>query len=130
MSEVDRYGSLSRKIKKRHSELGSSQVLQELRDAFISCMPNIPEDLKYDAAGYFTGVYAPTGTRDEIESAVRILLEFVYLVEEEFEKVEESFSVSDWEYLRDIFSDFALDLDQGTLMYVLQQVVSRGLMGD
>ena len=129
MSEADRFNSLLRNIKKHRHGADSSKVLQELRECFVSCLPDVPSNLKYDMSIYFCGEYAPGETPEEIAETGDKLQEVVYLFEEDFERVEETLSVNDWAYIRDIVSEFALELDQSTLTYVMQQVVARGALG-
>ncbi len=129
MSESERFIAILRAIKKQQEGIGGAKVLQELREGFVSCLPSVPKDLKYDVAVYFCGEYASGETAEEIGVVGDKLLELVYLLEEDFERTEETLSQDDWEYVRDIVSEFALELDQSTLTYVMQQVVVRGAMG-
>ena len=129
MSETDRFSSISRRIKKNFSASGGSATFQQLREAFVSCLPNIPDTLKYDMAIYFCGEYAPTDNIDEFTPLSEKLLEAVYLYEEEYDRIDESFSENDWIYIRESVSEFALELDPDLITYIMRQVVSRGLIG-
>ena len=129
MSETDRFSSISRRIKKNFSASGGSAVFQQLREAFVSCLPNIPDTLKYDMAIYFCGEYASTDDIDEFTPLSEKLLEAVYLYEGEYDRIDETFSENDWIYIRESVSEFALELDPDLITYIMRQVVSRGLIG-
>ena len=129
MSEADRFNSILRGIKKHQQGTDAPKVLQELREGFVSCLPSVPSNLKYDMSIYFCGEYAPGETTDEIGMTGDKLQQVVYLLEEDFERIEEDLSENDWAYIRDIVSEFALELDQSILTYVMRQVVAHGALG-
>jgi len=105
------------------------EQVAELHDAFASCMTELPENLMHDIAYYFEGVCAETAAESFLELLAAKLGEVLYLLEEEYDRVEETFSVSDWEYLKNVVSDFALDIDQQKLTYIMRQITSRRIIG-
>lgn len=129
MSETDRFSSLVRNVRKRYRGVENGDGIQELEDAFVSCMVYLPEDLKCDLYRYFLETYGGSTADEKWDVLTDKLLELTYLFEGEYERATESFSLGDWEFIRESVSDFALDLDQETLTYVMKQIVSRGLIG-
>ena len=130
MPDADHFAAITRGITKPYRGFDGSHAARKLGESFVSCVPYIPENLKYDVAAYFRGAYAPNETMDEINTVASKLLDVVFLFEREYERAEATFSESDWAYIRDIVSEFAIELDQEVLTYVMQQVVSRGLIGE
>jgi hypothetical protein len=127
MPEYDRFESLVRYISKESGAKTSAQVIGELHDAFVSCMPDLPEDLKYDIAHYFEHIFSQKVENDASLYAKK-LNETLYLLEQEYGRVEETFTRDDWEYLKDVVSDFALEIDHQKLTYIMQQITSRGIL--
>ncbi len=121
MAEYDRFLSLARRILKGSRDRTEDEVMTKLHDAFVSCIPELPDDLKHDIAYHFENV--TTGASQYTEK----LKEILYLFEQEYDRVEETFSRDDWEYLKDVVNDFALDIEQQRLTYIMQRITSRGV---
>lgn len=124
MAEYDRFLSLARRILKGSRDKTEDEVTTGLHDAFVSCISELPDDLKHDIAYHFENV--TTGASQYTEK----LKEILYLFEQEYDRVEETFSRDDWEYLKDVVSDFALDIEQQRLTYIMQRITSRGVFDD
>ena len=126
MAEADRFASMARRILKLKGAF--DDAVDTLTDCFVSCLPDLPDNLKYDVSAYFLGANTNGNTSEAVEIAAAKLQEFILLFEGDYEKTLESFSPADWEYIRDITSDFALELDQHTLNYVMKEIVARGII--
>lgn len=127
MAEYDRFDSLVRYISKGSREKTRAQVISDLHDAFVSCLPEIPDDLKHDIAYYFEDL-----SMKKSESPVSILAEklneVLHLFEEDYDRIAETFTRDDWDYLKNVVSDFALDIDQQRLTYIMRCITSRGVI--
>ena len=128
MAEYDRFNARFRSICRNGGEKSEDEIFEDIHEEFVSCAPYLPDNLKHNAAHYFEEVcrrYEP-GQRIEILGAK--LLEMLYLFEEEYDRVEESFDEGEWEYIKDITAEFAVELDQQKLTYIMRHVVARGLL--
>ena len=127
MAEYNRFDSLVRYISKGAREKTSRQVISELHEAFVSCLPQLPEDLKHDIAYYFEDLSMKKGD-SPVSFLAEKLNEVLYLFEEDYHHVTETFTRDDWEYLKNVVSDFALDMDQERLTYIMRCITSRGVI--
>ena len=128
MQEYDRFNSLIKTIIKRRGSDAETQVFENIHNAFVSCMPDLPENLKHDIAYYFEDACGRVETEKRVPLLGAKLREVLYLIEGEYDRVQETFSEAEWGYIKDIVSDFALELDQQLLTYLMRQIVSRGIL--
>jgi len=129
MPEYDRFNSLARYIEKNAGNKNGKQTITDLHNAFVSCVPELPEDLKHDIAYYFEETYARENAEHSASLYAMKLNEVLYLFELEYERVEETFSREDWEYFKNVVDDFALEIDQERLTYIMRKITSRGIIG-
>ena len=129
MAEHDRFNSLTRYLSKSSSDKTGLKLLAGIHEAFVSCMPELPEDLKHDIAFYFEGIVSQAGCENPALLLVGRLNEALHLLEGEYDRIEETFTKADWEYIKDVVSDFALEIDQQQLTYIMGRIVSRGIIG-
>jgi hypothetical protein len=102
-------------------------ALEEIHAVFVTCAPSLPEIMKHDIAIFFEDFCTEFSGESITSLFASKLREILYLVEGEYERVDETFGEVEWGYIRDIFNDFALEIDQEMLTYVMRQVVSRGI---
>ena len=129
MAEHDRFDSLTRYLSRSSGDKTGPQLMAGIHEAFVSCMPQLPEDLKHDIAFYFEGIVSQAGHEQPAVLLVGKLNEALHLLEGEYDRIEKTFTTADWEYIKDVMSDFALEIDQQTLAYIMGQIVSRGIIG-
>ncbi|MBN1685651.1 MAG: hypothetical protein JW852_03305 [Spirochaetales bacterium] len=128
MAEYDRFNSLARHISRNARDKTDSQLIPDLHEAFVSCIPQLPENLKHDVAYYFENAAEKAGVENPASFLVEKLTEALYLFEGEHDRIEETFTAADWEYIKEVISDFALEIDQPLLTYIMRRIVSRGLI--
>lgn len=100
-----------------------------LRELFFSCLPEMPEPMRFDLFNYFWEKYTPSGRGRS--SYTPLLDVFGYIVElfdgEYVDDDEYRLGDEDLNFVKDTVSDFALDLDQEFVSFVMKIAVSRGL---
>ena len=128
MAAYDRFDSLARHIAKNSGTKTGPEFLSDLHDAFVSCLPEIPENLKHDICYYFESLVTGSDGVHAGPLLVAKLNEVLHLFEGEYDRVHETFTSSDWDYLKNVIDDFALDIDQQRLTYIMRQITSRGIM--
>ena len=96
MPEYDRFISITRHILKKAGNTAGTEQVAELHDAFTSCMAELPENMMHDIAYHFEEACSRTESAKFLELLVTKLSEVLYLFEEEYDRVEETFSVADW----------------------------------
>lgn len=128
MAEYDRFNALIRIIHRKRGDDFENQVIENIHNAFVSCMPDLPENMKHDIAYYFENACGEADIGNNVALLVGKLREVLYLIEGEYERAVETFTIAEWEYIKEIMDDFALELNQSRITYIMRQIVSRGLL--
>ena len=129
MAESVRFENLLRNIRKTHSTSEATQIQGLLEDAFITCMPNAPEDLAYDIFYYFSP--PDQLERDQLLDTVsEKLKQVIYLFEMDLARIEVSLEIEDWDFIKETVSSFALELPQDLLVYIMTEIVRRGIFDE
>jgi len=128
MAEYDRFNTRFKSICKKRGDDAEDAIVEQVHTAFVSCVPGLPENLMHDIAYFFVESCGRGDGDDRVTLLGAKLLEVLYLIEEEYDRVEESFDDTEWGYIRDIISEFAMDIPQEKLTYIMRQLVSRGIM--
>lgn len=129
MAETDRFRSYARNLRKERASKTVGELSDRLEQAFLRCMPGVPDTLVYDLLYHFTGRFTapPADTESVLESADR-LMRVVELFDMDLDDREEPFSADDWRFIREAVSEAAVVMDERVLTYVMQEIVSRGFM--
>lgn len=137
-----------RKIRKQLAEnpAGAEESVQHLvREAFHSSVPALPNTLVDELFEHFNrrltaatgtphavaGRDADSGSRQEHNSHEELdrlepLADVVDLLSEDYDENSDPLQAEDWKAIRDIFSDYAAELDMRTVNYVMRLVVDHG----
>ena len=100
MAEYDRFNSLVRIICKKRGDDSENRTVERIHDAFVSCSPDLPENLKHDIAHYFEDACRRVGAESPVPVLAAKLSEVLYLLEGEYDRVEETFTLEEWEYIQ------------------------------
>ena len=128
MAQSDRFRSQMRLVWKSRRGNDADDLLESIRGAVFPCLSRIPEEMRYDLFRYFVDTYAPNieqeGAADALIDALGLL---VSLLDEDYIDADDGLTDSDLAYIRDSVSDFALELDQDLLTYIMRIAVARHL---
>lgn len=125
--ESDRFYRRMLKIAKDPRQ--GDEKLEQIREAFSGSLPDdLPDDMIQDL---FWGCadalqLARISDRQSMHEASAALTMVVELFWEEFGTTEGELPEGVWETIRDCVNDFALELDEGLLNYVMKEVVDQG----
>ena len=130
MHEEKRFDNYIRRIRKKKKELSREGILEELRRGFLHRLPALPEDMLEDLFLYLTGGFSE-GTDDyaSFDDAALKLTDAADLLSEEYEDEIGTLSDADVEYIKDLVSDYAVELDDDLIAYVMQKAMDRGSFG-
>jgi len=128
MAEHDRFDSFARRIVKDAGGKTAGEAISSVHDAFVACMPELPENLKHDIAYHFEEVVSGAGEDNPARALAAKLNEALHLLEGEYDRVQETFTTGDWEYIQSVINDFALEMDEQRLTYIMRHIVSRGIL--
>ncbi len=128
MNLSDRFSSQVLKIEKKNRNLGEKESTEALKQTFFSHIKSLPEELKYDFFEYFYDQFEreenPKYGFYEFSSKLRSIIE---LFNFEFDPKEDNYIMNeDWDFIKETVSDYALDLDDQTLTYIMRFVVEKG----
>ncbi|MFP4562194.1 MAG: hypothetical protein ACLFRY_02685 [Spirochaetia bacterium] len=130
MHEEKRFDNYIRRIRKRKKELSHGGLLEELRKGFLHRLPALPEDMLEDLFLYLTRDFSEeTDDYASFDEAASRLTDAADLLSEEYEDETGTLSDDDVEYIKDLVSDYALELDDNLIAYVMQKAMDRGSFG-
>jgi hypothetical protein len=126
MAISDRFSRHLNKIRKETGFQLNTSSLEQVRKSFLFNIGDVPDELKVEMYEYFIEQYGENGedrrTIDELAEKLRAVVELF-----NFElNDEEALSDDDWDFIKETVSDYALDLDDETLTYIMRFVVERG----
>ena len=132
-----------RKIRKQlaEDEDGAEAVQQRVREAFYGSVPSLPEAMVEELFLHFcrrlTGssgavaageapVEADHGGPHEELDRLEALADVVDLLNEDYDEERDPLDAADWPVIRDVCSDYAVELNMRTVSYVMRLVVDHG----
>lgn len=127
MAGSDRFAKHLKKIRKETGFQYTTSSLDQLQKSFAISIGDIPEELKTEVYEYFFDQYGELlNRRQTIDMLAEKLRSIVELFTFEFDSDDDSLSDDDWDFIKETVSDYALDLDDQTLTYIMRFVVERG----
>lgn len=124
--DADRFYRRMLKIAKENSD--GDERLDRIRDAFVEGLPLLPGemgiDLFWETAEYLN-LRELSGREEFLETAVT-LTQVVELFRQEFGATEGEFPEELWEIIRDCVNDYATELDEDLLNYLMGLVLDYG----
>lgn len=127
MQNEQGFDSYIRRIRKKKKDLSHSGITEELRRGFFERLPDLPEDMLYDLFQYLTGAFSRSeGDYSDFDSAARKLTDAADLLSEEYDDETGTLTDNEIEYIKDLVSDYAPELGDEMIMYVMQKAMDRG----
>ena len=124
--EADRFYRNMLKTFKTEKDPESRQ--EKIAADFENSLPVLPEnmasDLFWDIAELFRLKEAES--REDFEEAVIMLTRIVELFSQEYGATEGELPDKAWEIIRDITNEYALDIEENLLNYLMTEVVNQG----
>ncbi len=116
-----------KQIRKQKSDYSYDGLIEETRKSFFSHLEFLPEEMLYDIFSYF--LEHNTFGQDTYSDFDRLslkLLDASDLFTGSYDASISSITEEDMGYIKDSVNDFAMDLDDEVLFYVMQKAVEKG----
>jgi hypothetical protein len=103
----------------KNHEPGSEAYLTALQDILKRHLSRFSDELVADVFDYATGRGGDTA------QSARLIADIIDLLWMQYDDRNDPFSLQDWEYVRDLINENALDLDMDLVQYVMERVVDH-----
>ncbi len=100
-------------------EPGSDGYLTALREILARHLSRFSDELVADIFDY------AVGRKSETSESARLIADIIDLLWMEYDDHNDPFSLPEWEYVRDLINENALDLDMDLVQYVMERVVEH-----
>lgn len=129
MAMADRFDSSMRHLRKQRSSISESEIGKRVEESFCSCLPDLPDAMRVELFRHVAESRTPDwGDFDSTDRAGESLRDFIELFDQDRQLEDDRLEDSDWELIRELVDDFALELDTGLITYLMQFVLKRGLI--
>ncbi len=124
--EADRFYRHMLKLFKEEKdpEKRNEKIFREFSSALPVLPENMDEDLFWDLADIFN--LKALENREDFQNAVIQLTQVIELFNQEYGATEGELPEKAWESIRDTANEYALDLDEGLLNYLMIEIVNQG----
>ena len=126
MAESDRFLGYMKNARKRLQNADPAEIREKLEESFTMCMKDFPEEVQYDLLNYAIEQYL-TGP-EAFDDVAERLQRYIELFEMNFDNYPGDLPDKDWELIRDVVNESALDMDTKLVAYIMQKIVERGLI--
>ena len=104
---------------KKHTGGDEASFVRALEEQFTRQLSHLPADLTADMFGHCTT------TRTSADEQIQVLADMLDLMHQQYDDDADPLTVEDWQALRDIIDQYALDLQMELVQYVMERVVSH-----
>ncbi len=124
--EADRFYRHMLKLFKdeKNPETRNEKIFQDFLAALPALPENMDEDLFWDLADIFN--LTDMENREDFQEAVILLTKVIELFNMEYGATEGELPEKAWESIRDTANEYALDLDEDLLNYLMIEIVNQG----
>lgn len=98
----------------------SEEYFAALAELITRHLRSFPESMTSDIMDY------AIANSDDTESAVRLIADVIDLLWMQYDDHNDPFTHPQWEYIRDVTNEYALDLDMPLVQYIMERVVDHG----
>jgi hypothetical protein len=116
-----------RHIRKQQKEFSYDGFMTEMRNAFFHHLSFLPQEMLYELFHYFLESY--TEGKDPYKDFDRLsekLLDITDLFNGNYNDSVGSISDREIDYIKEAVNDFALQIDDDTVFYIMQKAMERG----
>lgn len=103
----------------------TERFLDDVQAAFASTLPFLPEPMQAELFDFFSRKYRADEEHYTLDDAL-FLGEIVDLFTGEYNEETDPLDDEDWDFVRDVIDENALELDMQTVNYVMKLVVDKG----
>jgi hypothetical protein len=99
--------------------------IDEIRDAFSASLSSLPESMRAELFDHFSSKYRADESSYTVDDAV-FLGDVIDLFTGGYDDERDPLDADDWDFVKDIIDENALELDMDTINYVMKLVVDKG----
>jgi hypothetical protein len=99
----------------------------EIREAFLSALPGLPEPMQAELFDFFSRKYRAEPDVYTVDDAF-FLGEVIDLFAGDYDEQADPLDSEDWDFLKDIIDENAVELDMQLVNYVMKLVVDKGVL--
>jgi len=126
MTNGAKFMDYGKKILKQNADKPISETESRLYEAFIKSLPNLPKGMEIELADYF---FQPMGLGiEDFYPMLETAAAFSEIFWEEYNEDEAALSDDDWRFIRDVVNDYALNLTDDFLFYVMEIITRKKLL--
>lgn len=114
-----------RKIDSSIDRGDEQQRVDAIRDAFSASLSSLPEPMRAELFDYFSSKYRADESGYTVEDAI-FLGDVIDLFTGAYDDERDPLDADDWDFVKDIIDENALELDMDTINYVMKLVVDKG----
>jgi len=114
-----------RKIDSSVDRGGEQRRIDEIRDAFSASLSALPEPMRAELFDHFSSKYRADESSYTVDDAI-FLGDVIDLFTGAYDDERDPLDADDWDFVKDIIDENALELDMDTINYVMKLVVDKG----
>lgn len=99
--------------------------IDEIREAFSASLSSLPEPMRAELFDHFSGKYRADESSYTVDDAI-FLGDVIDLFTGTYDDERDPLDREDWDFVKDIIDENALELDMDTINYVMKLVVDKG----
>jgi len=127
MFASERFRRQVNKIRKEFRTAPEGELLAQIRNAFDLCLASIPAVMRDDIFEYLVGRFADRKSRyADLLMYTDYMGDFIDLLNVDYDEHQDPIFADDWDYLREVVTEFAGDLDMDLVNYAMELVVRKG----
>jgi len=113
---------MSRFFKEHKGNADPQSTQAEMQRAFSAAAPPVPDAMSEEIFEYFFQ-RAPEG---DTQAAAALLGDVADLLGAEYDEQADPLAPEDWEFMKEVVSEYAAELDMDLVNYVMKLVVAHG----
>lgn len=112
-------------VRKRTADGPRDNVIRRAQEAFSRCLADLPQAFLEEAFAYFAEQIR-RAPQDELYDAAYHVGDVIDLLAREYDEQNAPLADEEWQFLQELVSDFADQLDMETVSYVMGAALSGG----
>ncbi|MFP4566695.1 MAG: hypothetical protein ACLFNX_09355 [Spirochaetaceae bacterium] len=101
--------------------------IDEIRGAFSASLSFLPEPMRAELFDHFSAKYRAEASSYTVDDAL-FLGDVIDLFSGAYDDEQDPLDAEDWDFVKDIIDENALELDMDTINYVMKLVVDKGAL--
>jgi len=121
MAQSDRFNSRLKKLKKSDPERSDEKYKNQIKETLFQNLGFLSSEMQEDIFFYFSEKIEKASELQDILSVI------IDIYHEDYDPEERLLSAADWEYIKEITSEFGIELEEKLLTYVMSLILDKGL---